>query len=75
MSAPHPMFHLFDFAATKGDHVYIGTSLILAGIVPTFFSSATLQTVYFALLIPPAGYHCYSWARKVIWPTVKKWFK
>lgn len=70
----HHFLSVFDVAAAKGDHVYVGTSLILAGIIPSLFSSTTLQAVYFALLIPPAAYHCYLWAKKAVWPAVRGWF-
>lgn len=52
-------------------------ALIAAGFVPNVvnqvFTLSTLQIVYFALLIPPAAYHCYVWARKTFWPTIKRW--
>lgn len=65
---------LFHMATTHADHAYVGTSLIAAGVLPNFFhlfNSATLQAIYFALLIPPAALHCYVWAKKYFAPVVK----
>ena len=73
------MSHLVDnimtIVNTKGDHAYVGASLLIAGVLPMGMFSNFLQTVYFMLLIPPAAYHCYLWGRKAVYPVIKKLFK
>lgn len=60
----------------RGDHAVVGSGLILAGFVPiSLFTSENLQILYFALLIPPAAYHCYLWGRKAVYPMLKKLYE
>lgn len=65
------LLNILDTVTQRGDKAYVGTGLIVAGFVPNFFSSSTLSAIYFALLIPPAAYHCYLWARKTIYPMIR----
>jgi len=51
--------------------------LLAAGILPVWVDLNSIQILYFALLIPPAAYHCYKVFLKGL-PTAKnifKWFK
>ena len=54
--------------------------LIAAGFFPVMlehifhkvFTLSFLQGIYFLLLIPPAGFHCWSWFKKSVLPKFKK---
>lgn len=56
----------------NADKPSVGAGLLLAGFIPQFswFDSSHLSTLYFALLIPPTAFHCYTWFKKSILPSV-----
>lgn len=68
------MQHYLTAITDKLDHPSAGGVLILAGLLPTILSTNFLSAVYFALLIPPAAYHCYVQVRTNIWPAIKSHF-
>lgn len=53
-------------------HPYVSGGLVAAGLLPFTFNSQTLSTVYWALLIPPAAYHCWVFIHDTILPLFKK---
>lgn len=57
----------------KANHAYVGAGLVAAGFVPSFINLYNLQSVYFALLIPPALWHIVTWVKKTVIPEIKKW--
>lgn len=58
----------------KANHAYVGAGLVAAGFLPNFVNLYNLQSVYFALLIPPALWHTAMWMKDIVIPQVKKWF-
>jgi len=53
-------------------HPIATAGLVTAGLLPFTFNSQTLSAVYFALLIPPAAYHCWSFIHDTLLPLLKK---
>ena len=67
--------HAIINTAYHPDRPAVGIGLVLAGFVPFSFDSAHLSAVYFALLIPPAAFHCYAWVHKAVIPFILTVYK
>lgn len=49
----------------KLDDPAVGGTLIAAGMLPVWFTSADLAVLYYCLLIPPAAWHFWLWYKKM----------